>query len=355
MARDLRSGWLRRFRFAVFIQKDVVTMTPSHSVAPAGRRTGQWPRMQSIAIALVCVAIGGVATAAPTNSYIYGIDDANYLWQLDPVSKTSVRVYQTVLTGISNALAYDTSRNDLFAVDGSNDLWWWNAVTDAPVKVATAAQLGLSGTIQNDQPWSAAYYNDSYWFFRGNGTAGTNELSRVVFSYSGTSSPSFTSLDTFTISGTSLSDNAFGDIAIKPDGTLYAYNSALAGRFYSLDLTTATAVSGTGTVGGFNLMSTTTGTGLQLSFNPDHTVLYGHNYDDGKWYEINTSTGGLTEVAGFTSLVDNNKGFRDLGGATIASVPEPSTLMLAGVGVAGMGWVVMRRRRRTASVFRGSR
>ena len=330
-------------------------MTSSHLVAPTGRRAGHWPRMLSCAIALVCTSIGGVATSAPTNSYIYGIDDANYLWQLDPVSKTSVRVYQTVLTGISNALAYDTSRNDLFAVDGSNDLWWWNAVTDAPVKVATAAQLGLSGTIQNDQPWSAAYYNNGYWFFRGNGTAGTNELSRVVFSYSGTSSPSFTSLDTFTISGTSLSDNAFGDIAIKPNGTLYAYNSAIAGRFYSLDLTTATAVSGTGTVGGFNLMSTTTGTGLQLSFNPDYTVLYGHNYDDGKWYEINTSTGGLTEVAGFTSLVDNNKGFRDLGGATIAAVPEPSTLVLAGVGMAGMGWVATRRRLRGGAVFRRSR
>lgn len=328
-------------------------MTSSHLVAPTGRRAGHWPRMLSYAIALVCTSMGGVATSAPTNSYIYGIDDANYLWQLDPVSKTSVRVYQTVLTGISNALAYDTSRNDLFAVDGSNDLWWWNAVTDAPVKVATAAQLGLSGTNPDVQPWSAAYYDNSYWFFRGNGIAGTNDLSRVVFDYTG-GTPSFQDRATLTISGTILADNSFGDIAIKPDGTLYAYNTATTGRFYSLDLTTATAVSGTGTVGGFNLINETPGTGLQLSFNPDYTKLYGHNYDDGKWYEVNTSSGALTEVAGFTSLVDNNKGFRDLGGATITAVPEPSTLMLATVGIAGMGWAIARRRPRDGVVFRRS-
>lgn len=316
--------------------------------APGGQSARKTAPMLPCALAMLCLFACSRAQGEPLppSSYIYGIDDANFLWQLDPVSKTSVRVYQTVLTGVSNALAYDTGRNDLFAVDGSNDLWWWNAVTESPVIVATAAQLGLSDTNRNDQPWSAAYYNDGYWFFRGNGSAGTNELSRAVFSYSGTSAPAFTSLDTFTISDTSLSNNAFGDIAIKPDGTLYAYNSAVAGRFYSLDLTTATAVSGTGTVGGFNLMSMTSGTGLQLSFNPDYSVLYGHNYDDGKWYEINTSNGDLTEVVGFTSLVDNNHGFRDLGGATITAVPEPSTLMLAGIGMGASLWTANSHRRR---------
>jgi len=301
--------------------------------------------MLSSALAFLClVACSGVrGESVPPSSYIYGIDDANFLWQLDPVSKTSVRVYQTVLTGISNALAFDTDRSDLFAVDGSNDLWWWNAVVDAPAKVATATQLGLS-TNSVDQPWSAAYYNNSYWFFRGAGLQGTNELSRVVFDYTG-GTPTFQSMATFTISGTSLTDNSFGDIAIKPDGTLYAYNHATAGRFYSLDLTTATLVSGSGTVGGFNLISTTSGTGLQLSFNADSTTLYGHNYDDGKWYVIDTSLGGLTEVAGFTSLLDDNKGFRDLGGATITAVPEPSTLLLAGVGVGGTLWTATSRRR----------
>lgn len=185
------------------------------------------------------------------------------------------------------------------------------------------------------------YYNNSYWFFRGNGLAGTNDLSRVAFDYTG-GTPSFQSLATFTISDPTLTDNSFGDIAIKPDGTLYAYNHATAGRFYSLDLTTASS----GTVGGFNLISTTSGTGLQLSFNPDYSLLYGHDYDTGKWYEVNTSSGALVEVAGFTSLPDNNKGFRDLGGATIAAVPEPSTLMLASIGAGATFWTASSRRRR---------
>lgn len=313
------------------------------SFAPTGRFAGKTAKMLPCAAAILCAFGWGVAQAEPIppNSYIYGIDDANYLWQLDPVSKTSVRVYQTVLTGTSNALAYDTGRSDLYAVDGSNDLWWWNAVVDAPVKVATAAQLGLSPTNTDDQPWSAAYYNNSYWFFRGNGLAGTNDLSRVAFDYTG-GTPSFQSLATFTISGPTLTDNSFGDIAIKPDGTLYAYNHATAGRFYSLDLTTASS----GTVGGFNLISTTSGTGLQLSFNPDYSLLYGHDYDTGKWYEVNTVSGALVEVAGFTSLPDNNKGFRDLGGATIAAVPEPSTLMLASIGAGATFWTASSRRRR---------
>lgn len=131
------------------------------SFAPTGRPAGKTARMLHCAAAILCAFGWGVAQAdpIPPSSYIYGIDDANYLWQLDPVSKTSLRVYQTVLTGISNALAYDNGRSDLYAVDGSNDLWWWNAVIDAPVKVATAAQLGLSPTNADDQPWSAAYYN----------------------------------------------------------------------------------------------------------------------------------------------------------------------------------------------------
>jgi len=314
------------------------------SLALIGRSAGKTAAMLPCAAAILCAFGSGLVQAdpSPPNSYIYGIDDANYLWQLDPVSKTSVQLYQTPLTGISNALAFDTGRSDLYAVDGANDLWWWNVVIDAPQKVATATQLGLSGSnSSNDQPWSAAYYDDSYWFFRGNGLAGTNDLSRVVFDYTGPT-PTFQNYQTFTISGTSLTDNSFGDIAIKPDGALYAYNHETAGRFYSLDLTTAAS----GTVGGFNLISTTTGTGLQLSFSSDYSTLYGHNYEDGKWYEVNTSSGALVEVAGFTSLPDSNKGFRDLGGAAVASVPEPSTLMLASIGAGAAFWTASSRRRR---------
>ena len=77
--------------------------------------------------------------------------------------------------------------------------------------------------------------------------------------------------------------------------------------------------------------------GLQISFNEDYTVLYGHNYDDGKWYEINTGNGDLTDLS-FTTLVPGtSKGFRDLGGASVISVPEPATtgLMLAGAAFIG--------------------
>jgi hypothetical protein len=88
--------------------------------------------------------------------------------------------------------------------------------------------------------------------------------------------------------------------------------------------------------------------GLQLAFNTDYSVLYGHSYEDGAWYEVSTGNGGRTLISDFTTTPSGGKGFRDLGGAAITAVPEPSTVALACVGAGGLAWRVLRRRRRAA-------
>lgn len=335
--------------------------------APRGRMAGAvppaaWPAAPEIAgrrgtiasvfwaVAATAIALSAVAFGGPPQapSYIYGIDDTNSLWEMDLVGLVSGSIAQTALAGTSNGLAYDTARSDLFAVDGQNNLWWWNQGTPQYEIIGSAAALGIT-TASGDQPWSAAYYDNAYWFFLGNGLAGTNQLRRVGLDYTSGPQPTVSSIATYTVTEITGS-NAFGDIAIAGsganEGKLYAYTYKDPGNFYSLDLTTI--ASGTS---GYSLISTTSGTGLQIAFNSDYSVLYGHNYDDGTWYTIDTGNGALTQIfdgeTPFTTITGDGKGFRDLGGSSVQSVPEPSTWALATVGVGFAAWRVVRRRRST--------
>ena len=162
--------------------------------------------------------------------------------------------------------------------------------------------LGLTANPQN-----AAFNNDAFWYF----THNTNVLNRATLSYagSGTSAvPSVSSLASFPVLGmtpTGVDTNTFGDIAIDGNtDTLYA--STERGRFYSLDLNNPVLT--------FNEIVASPGNdttvGLELSFNANSSVLYGHNYATGNWYTIDTGTGATTQIAGFVT-----NGFVDIAGA----------------------------------------
>jgi hypothetical protein len=143
-----------------------------------------------------------------------------------------------------------------------------------------------------------------------------------------------------------LNTNTFGDIAIDANtGILYA--STTRGRFYSLNLTGDP----TNTFSQLGAPIATSGTentvGLQLAFNTDYSVLYGHSYETGDWYEVGLADGARTSIA-YATAPSGGKGFRDLGGAAITAVPEPSTVALACVGAGGLAWRVLRRRRLAA-------
>lgn len=279
------------------------------------------------------------ALAGPVPALVYGVDNNADIYEVDPVSQTTTLVLGTAVTsGTCNSLAYDSVREQLFFIGQTNTLYSWQRGSGGVQSVGT-----VPGS-PND-PNNASFYNDAYWYFDFN----SNNLYKLSLTYPG-GVPAVSGTSLYAITGMSLppsgtvgfNTNTFGDIAIN-DSTGILYASTTRGRFYSLDLNgdptntfteilPATAPSGTDNT-----------YGLQLSFNTDYSVLYGHSYETGDWYTVNPSTGAATSL-GFTTTTAGGKGFRDLGGA--AAVPEPPTFALAAVAVSGCAaWQTLRRRR----------
>lgn len=313
-------------------------------------------RLAAVALAATAfIACSATVQADPVQSYIFGISDANDIYQINPTVKSFTDIYSTTLTAQSNALAFDRARDQMFFMNQSgtfagtpytNGLFLWNKPLNTFSLLAQGSEIDVP---TGDIPANASFYDNAFWFFK----EGTKTLVKASLTYSGSTPTGVSGFVTYTMDTGSFapsdSQNIFGDIAINPSGVLYGYTAQgvgnIGGQFYSLDLTT---VSGSNTLANYSLINTTTGTGLQIAFNQDYSILYGHQYSGGQWYEINTSSGALTDLS-FTTIVPGGpagKGFRDLAGASIAPVPEPGTMALALVGMAGAGYVVRRRVRR---------
>lgn len=299
----------------------------------AGRGSLLWAVVASMLVA------SGVAFGGPVpTSYIYGIDDDSKLWVMTlsgTASGTSQLLGTTTLTGSSaNGLAYDNVRQQLYGVDTNTDeLYWWQQ--GAP----TYTSLGSIATFTAGlgRPVSAAYYNNAYWFL-GEGATG-NQLGKLELTFTN-GVPTGVSGTSFTIVGMPTAASGGGDMVITPGGALYAFSAPGPGNFFSVDVTTAAS----GTVGGYTLITTSTGTGLQLALGIDETTLYGHDRNTGSWYTVDTSNGSTTQIPGLTTL-PTGKGFNDLGGSSIQAVPEPSTLALAVIGGVFVTWQMSRRRK----------
>ncbi len=250
--------------------------------------------------------------------YMYGVDVANDLWELDPVNQTATKLQPSGISqGLgqtANCLAYDWSRNQLFFVNAANTFDYWERSSNT-IKSVGGLSLGLTS-----DPNNCAFYNDAFWYFEHN----SNVLRRATLSYTGTGEtavPSVSSLASFPVLGmspTGTNTNSFGDIAINSNtGTLYAYTSR--GRIYSVDLASPTL--------SFNEITASPGNdrtqGLQLAFDSASSTLYGTSYPDGKWYTIDTGTGATTEVLGFSTLVSGGKGMRDLAGSVTSAYTAP--------------------------------
>ncbi len=284
----------------------------------------------------------GEASATLASALIFGVDNNNDFWEVDPVAQTSTKVLTQPSGGASNALAFDITREQLFYIGPDNALKYW--VRGSGTTVNNVA----GGSIVTVDPNNAAYYNSAYWFFEFN----SNVLNKVSLSYSGTGSasvPSIASVTPYTIAGmdlpnpgTGLNTNTFGDIAINATtGILYA--STTRGRFYSVDINGDPTNTFTQLAAAIGVENTH---GLQLSFSDDFSILYGHSYEDGAWYTVDTTNGDRSTLVGFATLPAGGKGFRDLGGAAV--VPEPSVLCLSFIGAAGLLISLPKRQRRAA-------
>jgi hypothetical protein len=306
------------------------------------------PMACAIGVMLVSVMVRPAAASPIVPSYIYGIADDNQIWQINPVpgQQSFEETYNTGLTGQSNAVAFDRGRDQLLFLDVSNNLYLWNKpLGGSPAafqQITTSSSLGISSSLV----FNASYYNDGFWFFK----EATNELVKASLSYSGTSVgtvPTFTSTTSYTLTGpTPDTGNGFGDIAINVNtGILYAATST--GYFYSVDLaspsTTYTQIKGLG--GNIS---------LQLSFNEDYSVLYGHNYGSGAWYTVDVATGDLTDLNYATIVPGTSTGFRDLGGASAIDVTPVPEITLGSFGsviallLGCLGWFERRHLRRLA-------
>jgi hypothetical protein len=296
-----------------------------------------------VAAFAVAAAAASAWAGPPAPAYIYGIDNDNDIYEVDPIAKTSTLVLPQATTGgLSNSLAYDTAREDLFFIGPDFKLKYWTRTSGT-----TVTDVGASPVASID-PNNAAYYNDAYWFFDFN----SNVLNKISLSYSGTGAaavPSISGTTTWAIDGMNLPNpgtgantNTFGDIAINVDtGLLYA--STTRGRFYSVNLNgnpTNTFQELAAPLGIVNTL------GLQIAFNTDYSVLYGHSYETGEWFTVGLADGARTLIPDFTTTPFEGKGFRDIGGAAV--VPEPSSVALASLGAGGLAWRMLRRRRQAA-------
>lgn len=302
---------------------------------------------RSVALLLTSVLLSAPATAA---SYFYAVGSNNHLYE---VSDTGVQRDVRDLSGLVgvtpvNGAAFDAARSQLFfsvpgSGSGNGSLWYWNQATNA-----TPVSLGLLPTARPD---NGAYWDGAYWYVQ----QGTNTLHRIALNYDGAGNPtglgaaSTASLvHTPALSG---GDLWFGDIAIQTlsGSSAKLYGATAAGnQFFSVNLTNG-ALSGNvsasllGTVGSDGVDK------MQLSFDSAGTTLYGHAYDSGQWYTINTANGALTTLAfsSFTAGVSN--GFQDMGGASASATPSSGVPergpWLALLSVTLVSLVLARRRR----------
>ena len=277
------------------------------------------------AVILPRAAAGGATGPEPsatTSNAIYGIDDNNVIWEMDPVRKSFVEVNDTELPGTnnSNAMAYDTTRDQFLFMHRSTEpgagrvLLFWDRSTTGPdslVQVAETADLGLDGVTQ--EPANAAYYDDAYWFL----LVGSSALHKVALSYvdGEPAGSTLTTYDLATYAGPTFTPGGYGDIAISDEGVLYGSHTQ-GGRFFSIDLELLDDPANT--VYSEIAEPVPSAPGYQLSFNADFTVLYAHLHPGGTWYTIDTGSGAVTDLDWATPVGGPN-GLRDIGGASASN------------------------------------
>lgn len=283
--------------------------------------------LSKICCALVASLASVFIPSAARANFIYGIADNNVLYEINTVSRGLQPVFNTGLTGLSNAFAYDAARQQFWFVDAARNLQLWNRGSSL-ITVAPASTIGST------QPANAAYFNNSYWYF----SDATATLNRIPLNYTNPLVPTAGTKQTFSIAGITANTNTFGDIAIDSSGILFGATTG--GQFFSLNLANPTST--------YTLIKASGNPSLQLSFSADFSQLFAQNFAGGQWYTVNRATGAITLIPGFLTPIVGDTALRDLGGAGSlplpGPLPVPGPLPLAG-GAMAFTWSRRLRRR----------
>jgi len=302
--------------------------------------------MTSTRRCLILLLVSALSTVpAAAASYFYAVGSNNHIYE---VSDTGVQRDIRDLTGLVgatpvNGAAFDAARSQFFfavpAVSGPGSLWYWNQASDT-----TPVSLGLLPTARPD---NGAYWDGAYWYIQ----QGTHTLHRIGLQYDGSGNPTLAAggASTATLIGAvpAVNNNYFGDIVITSGGTLYA-TTANGDAFYSVSLSSG-ALSGNRTVTSLGSVGAAGVDKMQLSLDSAGTTLYGHAYDTGQWYTVNTTNGALTTLAFSTLTAGVSNGFQDMGGASASPTPSAGVPdrgpWLALLSVTLVSLVLARRRR----------
>ena len=300
------------------------------------RRKGNKSNDEKIALSLLLAACPAIASqAAP---FAFGIVDGGNIYAVDIAAKQSSLLYtETNTTAFAqpNALAFDAAQNNLYYRSATGgDLFRYS--------IGSGVRSGslITGALLGGGTSNAAFYAGSYWAIRD----ATDTLVRVS-NLAG--APVVTTFDLDGGAANSVTPS-FGDIAISPSGLLYGHTSN--NIFFRADIS---ALAGASSGSGTNYISDATGNqaSLQVVFNPNSTIMYGHNFAatgaNDRWYTIDfTSTG--TAFGNATAITGWNDSFayRDIAGSAATIVPEAGTGLLVSIGglLCAVAGVTVRRR-----------
>ena len=300
----------------------------------------------------------------------YGVDDDNNVWQINPLESfeldgqpfTQQLELEDALTSKkkSNGVAYSEERNDLFvfyngSVAGSSGkkpgadsgnkfkILWWNQQGPEDSWDWVTGNNGNFGA--QSWPTNAAYFDDSLWYFSGNGN--DNKLYQLRLAFGDGSAPVVERLYQYDFPGYT-NKSGYGDIAIDVERMLL-YGSKKNGEFYRIDLKAVELARSNAEASGASGVITVedayqqiknkikipspdgeqvVNASLQLSFDADYQTLWGQTYGGiydadeslyaGAYYLVDTATGEI-EYSGYQSPNEElglGKGFTDLGGST---------------------------------------